>query len=61
MIKHSPQPSKARIVKDLQRYHANVMPMAALRTDNDQTYKSEGVKDWCASMNVRLTNSAPYS
>ena len=56
-----PQKDKTRVLQGLQWYHTNVMPMQALRTDNDQVFKSQMLQDWCAANGVQFTHSAAYT
>ena len=56
-----PQRDKTKVAQGLQWYHANVMPFERLRTDNDQVFRSEVLKDWCAAVGVEFTHSAPYT
>jgi hypothetical protein len=61
VVKVEPLRKKSGLVGVLQRYNANVMPIKALRTDNEAVNKSQEVQDWCARENIQLSHCAPYT
>ena len=61
VVKHFSMRSKGSTLKALQTYHAEVMPIRELRTDNEAVFRSEAVSTWAAEQGICLSNSAPYT
>ena len=61
VIKTYPMRQKSSALGMLQRYHAGVMKMKALRTDNEAIFRSEKLASWSAEEGIQLTHNAPYT